>query len=203
VKSVCEIVKAYAGQVGLKPADFGAHSLRAGLLTSAARRGASVFKMRDVSRHKPMALINLVYRDQLFPHRAYARAFEALLRFTPWGSAAAELSFDLLGRPAAIAWRTRGGGHPGTIFTAARFHCQWDEPVLPTIHHRRSSADYWDAGRLPANAATRAGFCKKLSQADGGQADGSTRPWLFTAGVTSAGLRRGRKSSKCPYLLVF
>ena len=30
----------------------------------------------------------------------------ASLRFTPWGSAAAELSFDLLGRPAAIAWRT-------------------------------------------------------------------------------------------------
>jgi hypothetical protein len=26
-----------------------------------------------------MALINLVYRDQLFPRRAYARAFEALL----------------------------------------------------------------------------------------------------------------------------
>jgi hypothetical protein len=30
-------------------------------------------------RKKPMALINLVYRDQLFPCRAYARAFEALL----------------------------------------------------------------------------------------------------------------------------
>ena len=29
-------------------------------------------------RKKPMALTNLVYRDQLFPHRAYARAFEAL-----------------------------------------------------------------------------------------------------------------------------
>ena len=26
-----------------------------------------------------MALVNLVYRDQLFPRRAYARAFEALL----------------------------------------------------------------------------------------------------------------------------
>jgi hypothetical protein len=26
-----------------------------------------------------MALLNLVYRDQLFPRRAYARAFEALL----------------------------------------------------------------------------------------------------------------------------
>jgi transposase InsO family protein len=30
-------------------------------------------------RRKPMALMNLVYRDQLFPRRAYARAFEALL----------------------------------------------------------------------------------------------------------------------------
>jgi hypothetical protein len=30
-------------------------------------------------RKKPMALINLVYRDQLFPRRAYAHAFAALL----------------------------------------------------------------------------------------------------------------------------
>src|SRR5436853_6850790 len=30
-------------------------------------------------RQKPMALLNLVYRDQLFPRRAYARAFAALL----------------------------------------------------------------------------------------------------------------------------
>jgi hypothetical protein len=29
-------------------------------------------------RRKPMALLNLVYRDQLFPRQAYARAFEAL-----------------------------------------------------------------------------------------------------------------------------
>jgi hypothetical protein len=30
-------------------------------------------------RRKPMALLNLVYRDQLFPRRAYAHAFEKLL----------------------------------------------------------------------------------------------------------------------------
>ncbi|WP_306770250.1 IS21 family transposase [Mycobacterium sp. KBS0706] len=30
-------------------------------------------------RRKPMALLNLVYRDQLFPRRAYARTFDALL----------------------------------------------------------------------------------------------------------------------------
>jgi hypothetical protein len=30
-------------------------------------------------RRKPMALLNLVYREQLFPRRAYQRAFEALM----------------------------------------------------------------------------------------------------------------------------
>jgi hypothetical protein len=30
-------------------------------------------------RKKPMALLNLVYRDQLFPRPAYARTFETLL----------------------------------------------------------------------------------------------------------------------------
>jgi hypothetical protein len=37
--------------------DFSGHSLRSGFLTSAARRGASVFKMRDVSRHKSMDVL--------------------------------------------------------------------------------------------------------------------------------------------------
>jgi site-specific recombinase XerD len=53
-KSVCDLVKSYADRVGLDASTFGAHSLRSGFLTSAARRGASVFKMRDVSRHKSM-----------------------------------------------------------------------------------------------------------------------------------------------------
>ncbi len=34
-------------------------------------------------RKKPMALVNLVYRDQLFPRQAYRRAFEALLEALP------------------------------------------------------------------------------------------------------------------------
>jgi DNA replication protein DnaC len=33
-------------------------------------------------RRKPMALLNLVYRDQLFPRRAYAKVFDALLAET-------------------------------------------------------------------------------------------------------------------------
>ena len=34
-------------------------------------------------RRKPMALVNLVYRDQLFPREAYRRTFEALLERLP------------------------------------------------------------------------------------------------------------------------
>jgi len=62
-KSVCDITKAYAGLVGLDSATIGAHSLRSGFLTSAARRGASVFKMRDVSRHKSMDVLSAYVRD--------------------------------------------------------------------------------------------------------------------------------------------
>ena len=36
-----------AGRLGQKASDFGARSLLAGFLTSAARRGASVFTMRE------------------------------------------------------------------------------------------------------------------------------------------------------------
>jgi hypothetical protein len=39
------------------------YSLRTGFLTSAARRGASVFKMRDVSRHKSMDVLQAYVRD--------------------------------------------------------------------------------------------------------------------------------------------
>jgi hypothetical protein len=44
-------------------------------------KGGHVIDYRHVIhalRRKPMALLNLVYRDQLFPRPAYARAFEAL-----------------------------------------------------------------------------------------------------------------------------
>jgi site-specific recombinase XerD len=72
-KSVCDLVKAYAGRLGFTAADFGAHSLRSGFLTSAARRGASVFKMRDVSRHKSMDVLQGYVRDaELFRDHAGA-----------------------------------------------------------------------------------------------------------------------------------
>jgi site-specific recombinase XerD len=62
-RSVCVIVKSYAAMIGLDAATIGAHSLRLGFLTSAARRGASVFKMRDVSRRKSMDVLQSYVRD--------------------------------------------------------------------------------------------------------------------------------------------
>jgi integrase len=56
-RSVAEIVKNHAARVGLEPAQFSGHSLRSGFLTSAAARGASIFKMADQSRHKSMDVL--------------------------------------------------------------------------------------------------------------------------------------------------
>jgi site-specific recombinase XerD len=51
-QSVADIVKAHAKRVGLDPMLFAGHSLRSGFLTPAAKRGASIFKMMDQSRHR-------------------------------------------------------------------------------------------------------------------------------------------------------
>ncbi|HEY7243375.1 MAG TPA: site-specific integrase [Xanthobacteraceae bacterium] len=72
-RCVAEIVKAGVGRLGLNAADYSGHSLRSGFLTSAARRGASVFKMRDVSRHKSMDVLQGYVRDaELFKDHAGA-----------------------------------------------------------------------------------------------------------------------------------
>jgi site-specific recombinase XerD len=72
-RSVAKIVKAHAARIGLDPAGFSGHSLRSGFLTSAAARGASIFKMMDVSRHKSMDTLRGYIRDaELFRDHAGA-----------------------------------------------------------------------------------------------------------------------------------
>jgi site-specific recombinase XerD len=72
-QSVALIVKAHAARVGLDPAQFSGHSLRAGFLTSAAKRGASIFKMMDVSRHRSVDTLRGYVRDaELFRNHAGA-----------------------------------------------------------------------------------------------------------------------------------
>jgi site-specific recombinase XerD len=72
-RSVANIVKAYAARAGFDADTFSGHSLRAGFLTSAAGKGASIFKMMDVSRHKSVDTLRGYVRDaELFKDHAGA-----------------------------------------------------------------------------------------------------------------------------------
>jgi site-specific recombinase XerD len=72
-QSVAEIVKCYAERVGLDPAHFAGHSMRSGFLTSAAKRGASIFKMMDQSRHRSVETLRGYVRDaEIFKEHAGA-----------------------------------------------------------------------------------------------------------------------------------
>jgi hypothetical protein len=65
--------KAHAENVGLDPALFAGHSLRAGFLTSAAKRGASIFKMMDKSHHRSVDTLRGYVRDaEIFKDHAGA-----------------------------------------------------------------------------------------------------------------------------------
>lgn len=71
--SVASIVKAYAAAAGFEAADFAGHSLRSGFLTSAAERGADLFKMMEVSRHKRVDTVRGYVRSaELFKNHAGA-----------------------------------------------------------------------------------------------------------------------------------
>ena len=61
----------HAERAGLDPARFSGHSLRAGFLTSAAKRGASLFKMMAASRHRSTDTLAGYVRDgELFKDHA-------------------------------------------------------------------------------------------------------------------------------------
>lgn len=64
--AVALIIKKYAARLGLDPRAFAGHSLRSGFLTSAAMNRASLFKLREVSRHKSLN------RLQVYVHQAEA-----------------------------------------------------------------------------------------------------------------------------------
>ena len=62
-QSVSLVVKRRAKAAGYAAADFAAHSLRAGFLTSAAAAGASIWKMREVSWHKSVQVLSDYVRN--------------------------------------------------------------------------------------------------------------------------------------------
>src|SRR5712671_275008 len=72
-RSVAKFVKAYAARAGFDATTFSGHSLRSGFLTSAAAKGASIFKMMDQSGHKSIDTLRGYVRDaELFKDHAGA-----------------------------------------------------------------------------------------------------------------------------------
>ena len=69
--AVARILQARAAAAGLDPARYAGHSLRAGFVTEAARNGADVWKIQQVSRHKSMQVLSSYVRDaRLFDDHA-------------------------------------------------------------------------------------------------------------------------------------
>jgi integrase len=62
-QSVAAIVKEYAAKAGLDPRNFSGHSLRAGLITSAAKAGVSSWKIREQTGHRSEAMLYRYIRD--------------------------------------------------------------------------------------------------------------------------------------------
>jgi site-specific recombinase XerD len=62
-RAVAVIVKAGARRLGFDVSAFGAHSLRSGLVTSAVKRGVSLLKICDQTRHKSIEMLRVYCRD--------------------------------------------------------------------------------------------------------------------------------------------
>ena len=70
-RAIARIVQKYAALAGLDASSVGAHSLRAGFLTEAARSGASLPKMQEVSRQKKLeVLLGYIRSAELFEDHA-------------------------------------------------------------------------------------------------------------------------------------
>ncbi len=103
-------------------------------------------------RRKPMALLNLVYRDKLFPRPAYRRAFEVLIAHLP-EKMACKVTVDLLalahdrGCERELAEELDGVLDAGQLPDPVALRRQFgpDPSALPTVTVQQVSLDSYDA----------------------------------------------------------
>ena len=62
-KAVARAVKGAMAAIGADPADYGGHSLRAGLATSAAQNGAEERHIMRQTGHKSVQMVRRYFRD--------------------------------------------------------------------------------------------------------------------------------------------
>lgn len=63
-EAVNDIVKAGVQRIGLDPAHYGAHSLRAGFVTEAAAGGAELWRIAAVTRHQSLDAVRRYIREE-------------------------------------------------------------------------------------------------------------------------------------------
>ena len=108
-------------------------------------------------RRKPMALLNLVYRDKLFPRSAYRRAFEALIAHLP-EKMACKVTVELLalahdrGCERELAEELEGVLDAGQLPDPVALRRQFgpDPSDLPTVTVQQVGLDSYDALVAPA-----------------------------------------------------
>lgn len=78
-QAVADIIKWYCEAAGLDAATFGAHSLRAGYITTAAKRGADLARIMDQSGHRdPRTVVGYIRRANAFKDHSGRGACEEL-----------------------------------------------------------------------------------------------------------------------------
>jgi hypothetical protein len=66
-----DVIKSGVADIGLDASKFGSHSMRSGWISTAARNGASVWKMKEISRHKSTdVLAGYIREAELFQQHA-------------------------------------------------------------------------------------------------------------------------------------
>lgn len=103
--TVYDIVRTAAKSLGLDPKQYGAHSLRRGFVTSAARAGRDVSSIMDTTGHKSVEQVRKYIGDSVLMDRAAGRGLLATHPTTgqPLVNRAAEL-LTRRGKPVARAW---------------------------------------------------------------------------------------------------
>jgi alkylhydroperoxidase family enzyme len=115
-------------------------------------------------RRKPMALLNLVYRDQLFPRQAYRRAFEALMEALPERQAC-RTTVELLAMAHERGCESELADHLSTCLQAGqlpdigdlRQRFAPDPDRLPNVVVQLAPLDAYDALLEAGPGANRAG----------------------------------------------
>jgi site-specific recombinase XerD len=73
-QAVADIIKRYCAAAGLDASTFGAHSLRAGYITTAAERGADLARIMDQSGHRdPRTVVGYIRRANAFKGHSGSR----------------------------------------------------------------------------------------------------------------------------------